>query len=374
MIDKIKEQFKNFDFPLFIATVVLTIIGIILISSATKSMSGGSRNVIIQIAALILGIAACLVVAFWDYEYLATKSYYIFGINILLLVTVLILGTGAEEWGGKSWIRFGPIGIQPSELVKIGFIICLASQLAHFKEELNHPQKLLWTLLHAGTLLGLILLQPDMGTAMVFAVIYAGMLFVAKLSYKYIITAIAAFIASAPLIWMFILEDYQKNRILVFLNPELDPQKAGYQVIQSKIAIGSGQITGEGLYSGIQTQLGFLPARHTDFIFAVAGEELGFIGCLVIIGLIIFIIARCFYIGQNAKNSLGGFMAVGVGVMLLAQSFENIGMTIGLTPVTGITLPFLSYGGSSIVTNFIAIGLVLNVCRKRKVINFGQSL
>ena len=371
MIDKIKEQIKNFDFPLFIATVALTIIGIILISSATKSMSGGSRNVIIQIAALILGIAACLVVAFWDYEYLATKSYYIFGINILLLVTVLILGTGAEEWGGKSWIRFGPIGIQPSELVKIGFIICLASQLAHFKEELNHPQKLLWTLLHAGTLLGLILLQPDMGTAMVFAVIYAGMLFVAKLSYKYIITAIAAFIASVPLIWMFILEDYQKNRILVFLNPELDPQKSGYQVIQSKIAIGSGQITGEGLYSGIQTQLGFLPARHTDFIFAVAGEELGFIGCLVIIGLIIFIIARCFYIGQNAKNSLGGFMAVGVGVMLLAQSFENIGMTIGLTPVTGITLPFLSYGGSSIVTNFIAIGLVLNVCRKRKVINFG---
>ncbi len=370
MIKKLKEMFINFDYPLFIATVVLTIIGIILVASATSSMAGGSRYIIIQSAALILGIIACFVVAFWDYEYLATKHYYLFALNILALVLVLLVGTGAEEWGGKSWIRFGPIGIQPAELVKISYIICLANQLAGFKEELNRPSKLLMTVLHAGILIGLILLQPDMGTAMIFIVIYAGMLFLAKLNWKYIVSTVAVFVFSLPLIWMFVLKEYQKNRILVFLDPERDPQNSGYQVIQSKLAIGSGQLAGEGLFSGIQIQLGYLPAKHTDFIFAVAGEELGFIGCLLIIGLIVFIIARCFYIGQNAKNSLGGFMATGVGIMLLAQSFENIGMTLGLTPVTGITLPFLSYGGSSIVTNFIAIGLVLNVCRKRKVINF----
>ncbi len=370
MIDKIKEQFRNFDFPLFVAVILLTVIGIILVASATSSMASGMRYVIIQSAALILGIAACFVMAFWDYEYLASKSYYLFGLNILALVIVLIIGTGAEEWGGKSWIRFGPIGIQPSELVKISFIICLASQLAQFKEELNRPSKLIWTLLHIGVILGLILLQPDMGTAMVFAAIYAGMLFAAKLDWKYIVSTVALFLFSLPLLWMFVLKEYQKERIRVFLNPSLDPQGSGYQVLQSKLAIGSGQIAGDGLFSGMQIQMGNVPAKHTDFIFAVAGEELGFIGCCLIVGIIIFIIARCFYIGLNAKNSLGGFMAVGVGMMLLAQSFENIGMTIGIMPVTGITLPFLSYGGSSIVTNFIAIGLVLNICRRRKVIDF----
>jgi len=225
-------------------------------------------------------------------------------------------------------------------------------------------------MLHFAIIIGLIMLQPDFGTAMVFLAIFAGMLFVAKLNYKYILAALASALVAAPFLWFFFLGEYQKDRIRVFLNPELDPLRSGYQVIQSKLAVGSGQIWGKGLLNGVQTQHGYLPAKHTDFIFAVAGEELGFVGAVLIIGLIVFIICRCFYIAFNAKNSLGGFIATGIGMMLLAQSFENICMTIGLMPVTGITLPFLSYGGSSLVTTFLAVGIVLNIKIRHRVINF----
>ena len=196
------------------------------------------------------------------------------------------------------------------------------------------------------------------------------MIFVAGISYKYIAIAAATVAAALPLIWFFFLKTYQQNRIRVFLNPELDPMVSGYQVIQSKIAVGSGGLSGAGLFNGVQTQLGYLPAKHTDFIFSVAGEELGFFGTVIIIALIVFIIARCFYIANNAKNTLGAFIATGIGMMLLAQSFENIAMTIGLMPVTGITLPFVSYGGSSLVTTFLAIGIVLNIKIRHRVINF----
>lgn len=369
MIKKIKENIRNFDTPLFVACIILSIIGLILVFSASKSYNS-YRIILVQSVAFLGGIAVCLAMAFWDYEFLSTKWMYILGINVFLLILVLIIGIGGEEVGGNSWIDLGVIKFQPAEIVKIGYIICFAVQLDYCKDDINNPKNVLLFILHFCLIFGLIMLQPDFGTGMVFLAIFAGMLFVARISYKYVLAAIGAAAVSAPLLWMFFLSNYQKDRIRVFLNPELDPLDSGFQVIQSKLAVGSGEITGRGLFNGIQTQLGYLPAKHTDFIFSVAGEELGFIGAVIIILLIVFIIARCFYIAYNARNTLGTFIATGIGMMLLAQSFENICMTIGLMPVTGITLPFISYGGSSLVTTFIAVGIVLNIRIRHRVINF----
>lgn len=371
MFEKLKDNIQNFDFVLFLGMIVASLTGILLIKSATMTYTGGTRFVIIQTCAFVLGLIMCILVAFWDYEFLSAHSKYLFALNIFLLVLVLIIGIGKEEVGGNSWISLGPVSFQPSEIVKIVYIICFAAQLSRAEEDdINRPKNIMMFLAHAGIILFLILLQPDFGTAMVFAAIFFGMLFTAGLSWKYIIGATAATAGLMPIVWSFLLKPYQKDRITVFLHPELDPMVSGYQVIQSKIAVGSGGVGGMGLFKGIQTQLGYIPAKHTDFIFAVAGEELGFIGSFFIVAILIFIVMRCFYVAANAKNSLGRYIAVGVGCMFLAQSFENIGMTIGIMPVTGITLPFFSYGGSSILTNMIAIGLVLNVYVRRKILNF----
>ena len=205
---------------------------------------------------------------------------------------------------------------------------------------------------------------------MVFCSIFIGMIFVCGIHYKYILAALASLMAFAPVAWLFILDDYQKKRFLVFFNPESDKLGAGYHVFQSKIAVGSGQVFGKGLFKGIQTQRGFLPEKHTDFIFSVIGEELGIIGSTLVIVLLLAIIWRCIAVAQNAKDDFGAYVCVGVASMLIFHTFENIGMCIGLTPVTGIPLPFISYGGSSLLTNLLAIGLVINVRMRRRTINF----
>ena len=370
MLSKLKEKLHNFDIPLFAGVFIACILGILLIKSASLTYENSSKIVIVQTGAFILGLIMLFLISFWDYEFLSTHSKFIFAGNIFLLVLVLIIGIGREEVGGQSWIYLGPISFQPAEIVKIGYIICFAVQLEKYEEDINNPKNLLFILIHIAAILGLILLQPDFGTAMVFVAIFIGMIFAAGISYKYIISSVICVTAALPLIWFFLLKDYQQDRIRVFFNPELDPMVSGYQVIQSKIAVGSGGLAGTGIFKGVQTQLGYIPAKHTDFIFSVAGEELGFIGSILIVALLMFIVIRCFYIATNAKNSLGRYIAIGVGCMFLAQSFENIGMTIGIMPVTGITLPFFSYGGSSLVTNLIAIGLVLNVRLRHKSLNF----
>lgn len=370
MLARLKDKFQNFDISLFAGTFFACLLGIFLIKSASLTYDNSTKIVIVQTLAFVLGLVLLFLLSFWDYEFLSSHSKFITGANIFLLVLVLVIGIGREEVGGQSWISLGPLSFQPAEIVKIGYIICFAVQLEKYEDDINNPKNLLFIIIHIAVILALILMQPDFGTAMVFVAIFIGMIFVAGISYKYIVISAVSVAAALPLIWFFFLKSYQQNRIRVFLNPELDPLVSGYQVIQSKIAVGSGGLAGAGLFNGVQTQLGYIPAKHTDFIFSVAGEELGFIGSLLVVALLMFIVLRCFYIAANAKNSLGRYIAVGVGCMFLAQSFENIGMTIGLMPVTGITLPFFSYGGSSLVTNLIAIGLVLNVRLRHKTLNF----
>jgi len=367
-LNKHKDFKRNFDWILLGLTLVTAIFGVVMISSAAPA---GGSFVLVQLASLFLGLGVVAVLVVVDYEYLASLSSYLYIISFILLVLVLIPGIGTYENGARSWFRFGSlVGIQPAELVKLAFIITFAKHLSSVDDLINRPRNVVALLIHGGVLIGLILLQPDFGTAVVFGCIMLVMLFVAKISWKFL-ASVAAFIAGAvPIAWNFFLQPYQQERIINLFNPENDPTGSGFQVAQSKAAIGSGKIFGMGLYEGSSQFNNFLPERHTDFIFSVVCEELGFIGALVVIGLLLAIIIRCIIIGLNAKNSLGTYICFGVAAMFTFHVVENVGMCIGLMPVTGIPLPFFSYGGSSLLTNMIAIGLVLNVKYRSKAINF----
>lgn len=367
-LNKHKDLKKNFDFPLFFIVLVTAIFGIVMISSASPSPM---KHVAVQSGALFIGIGMIGLLMVLDYEYLADLMLYLYGISVILLILVLIPGIGKLENGARSWFRFGSvIGIQPAELVKLAFIITFAKHLSEVDDLIDRPRNVVFLLLHAGLLIGLILLQPDFGTAVVFGFIMVSMLFAANISWKYIACGIGAVSVAAPLGWFFVLKPYQKERIINLFNPENDPSGTGYQVTQSKIAIGSGRMFGNGLYKGGSQYNNFLPERHTDFIFSVVCEELGFMGGLIVIALLVAIVIRCLTIGMNARNNLGRYICIGVAAMFSFHIIENIGMCIGIMPVTGIPLPFFSYGGSSMLTNMIAIGLVLNVKYRSKSINF----
>ena len=367
-LNKHNDFRKNFDFILFFLTLTASVFGVVMISSAAPAPT---KYVTVQLTAMILGFAAIALLMVLDYEYLAKISVYLYGISVVLLILVLIPGIGTYENGARSWFRFGSlIGIQPAEIVKLAFIITFAKHLSEVDYLIDRPRNVVFLLIHAGVLIGLILLQPDFGTAVVFVCIMATMMFMAKISWKYIAAGIGAMAIAAPIGWFFVFKDYQRSRIIDMFHPENDPSGTGYQVTQSKIAAGSGRLFGSGLYQGGSQYNNFLPERHTDFIFSVVCEELGFVGGMLVIALLVAIIIRCLMIGMNARNNLGMYICVGVAAMFTFHVFENIGMCIGIMPVTGIPLPFFSYGGSSILTNLIAIGLVLNVKYRSKVINF----
>lgn len=359
---------KNFDMVLMVPVLIAALFGILMISSAGGE--NAARYVTVQSVALAVGLAGIAVLIVLDYEYLAHISVYIYGIAIFLLLLVLIPGIGKVENNARSWFHLGPVSFQPAEIAKIAFIISFSKHLSEVDDDINRPKNILMLLAHLGIIVILILLQPDFGTAMVFVFMGAAMLFVAKISWKYIIGGAAALTAFCPIAWFFFLKDYQKSRIITLFNPESDPMGSGYHVLQSKLAAGSGKIFGTGLYKGASQMNNMLPERHTDFIYSVVCEELGLVGAILVLLLITAIILRCLYIGINARNSLGRYICTGVSAMLIFQVFENIGMCIGLFPVTGITLPFFSYGGSSMLTTMLAIGLVLSVRYRCKMINF----
>lgn len=355
---------KEFDWLLFALTIVLSLIGIMIIYSATRT-TGSNSNMIVQSAAAVLGLGLLLFFCFFDYEQFSNAVKYIYIFAVAILILVLIFGTSGD-WGAKSWIRFGSIGIQPAELAKVAFILTFSYHLSKVEEKINDIRVILGLLLHIGVLLVLIMLEPDLGSSLVFIFMFACMMFVAKLSYKYIIPVIGLGAVSLPLIYKFVLSDYQRQRINVFFDPTTDPLGNGYNVIQSKIAVGSGQLWGKGFLQGTQNQMGYLPTKSTDFIFSVFSEEFGFVGAVIIVFLLFWLIFRCFRAASRADNSYGRYICTGVGAMLLFHVFENVGMCIGLMPVTGIPLPFISYGGTSLITNMAAIGLVMSVTYHNK--------
>lgn len=370
-----KKYFKNFDYPLLIVVLTLIGFGMLMIYSATGSTSSEGEQfsfMIKQIISFVIGLIFIILILIFDYNYIGKFYWYFYGISIVILIVVKFFGT--EINGAKSWMQFGTFTFQPSEFSKILIILFLAKVLSDLKEQghelINYPVYLAKVIGLLSVPLILILLQPDFGTAMVLLFIIAVMLFAAKLSYKYFLGAGLAVLATAPIAWFFILKEYQKDRIRVFLNPETDPLNKGFQVIQSKMAIGSGGLYGKGIFQGIQTQMGLLPFKETDFIFSVVGEELGFIFSIIIVLLFGFILLRLIDTARNSKDFFGSMIVIGITAMIGIHAFQNIGMTIGLMPVTGIPLPFISAGGTSLMANMIGIGIVLNVSMRRQKITF----
>jgi len=359
--------------------VVSTVYGLILIYSATLSDSACPRQyVIVQLAAMAIGIFLFVIFSIIDIEIIADRWKWLLAFNILFIGILIFVGTGSTEVGSRSWIRFGPIGgIQPAEVVKVTFIILLAKQMHHLKEykDLNSFFSIAQLAVHFGLMFLLVLVAAqDLGTALVYLFIFAAMLYTGGIKLRWFALGGAVLGCLIPVAWKF-LEPYQKQRILAPYDASIDPEHIGitWQPYRSKIAIASGQWTGQGYGQGTQTQSGSIPEQHTDFIFSAAGEELGFIGCLAIVALLTLIIIRCIYVGLKARNNLSALVCMGIAAMLIFQSLENIGMCLGLTPVIGLTLPFFSYGGSSIVTLFAAMGLVFGV-KMRTVSPWKRSL
>ncbi len=353
---------KKFDPIMLALCCASSFLGLFLIMSATSSF-GSKKYVVVQLCAMLLGIFAAFLIVLIDYRNLSSLSIYLFGLCIFMLVLTLIIGQ--ERLGNKNWIIIGPLSIQPSEFVKAGFIVTFATHLNKVKEYINRPRAVIPLLFHFGIILVLIMLEGDLGTALVYVFIFIVMMFAAGLHWLYFAVSGVAVIAAAPFVFNS-LSDYQQMRILAVYDPQLDPLGYGYHTIQSKIAIGSGGLTGEGIFNGIQTQYSILPEKQTDFIFSVAGEELGFVGCTVILILLSAIIIRTFFVAKNARDFTGMLICSGVGAVFFFQSAENIGMCLGLLPVVGITLPFFSYGGSSMLAGMCLMGLVMSVNSHRK--------
>lgn len=367
-----RKILKNFDISLLINVILICVIGLVGISSATDAFSGGSmKSFMMQIAWIIVSLGMLFAAAFIDYN--TFKAYYkvIYIVNIALLGLVVALGKVTN--GANSWIGLGNLGIQPSEFMKVSLIIVFAKKIEEFEGDINNIKNLGILAAYAIVPIGLIAAQPDIGTAMVFAAIVLGMLFIGGLDLRILLGGIGGAAAAVLAVWFSpvqILLPYMKNRVLFFFNPSLDPQNKGYQAIQSRIAVGSGELFGMGYGQGIQNQGKFVSESSTDFIFSVLGEEFGFIGAVVLILLYISLIFKCLQSMRVARDKFGYLVVAGIISMFVFQIFQNIGMNVGLMPITGITLPFVSYGGSSMLTSMISIGLVLNIGMRRHKINF----
>ncbi|MDD3919896.1 MAG: rod shape-determining protein RodA [Eubacteriales bacterium] len=320
-----------------------------------------------QAVNFMVGIAACLVMLAVDYNMFSLVIKWIYVGNIILL-GILLVAAGSTR-GVLGWFNIGTRAFQPSEICKITLILSLSKICSDAYERdgsIKAPKDILLAVGCFAIPFGLVVLQPDFGTAVVFLAIFVCILFISKISWKYIISALVALAAIAPLSYYYILSDSQKGRIDVFLDPTLDPTGAGMHVLRSKEAIGSGQMTGKGYFTeGTLAQLKYVPERHTDFVFSSIAEGIGFVGGVILIAVFFLLLFRWLWVALRSKDHMGTCIAIGAMGMLLAHVFENIGMTIGLMPVTGIPLPFISYGGSNLLANMMAVGLVLNVWFRR---------
>ena len=360
----IRLYFKNIDLYLLLVPILAVVLGCVVIYSATYS-EGSMRYVIVQLAAMVIGVAGFVVMSLIDVEEVSPAWKIVYVINLLLQCSLLVFGVDGGT-GNRSWIRFAGIGIQPAEIGKILFIFTFSKHVSLLQEKLNHWRSLAQLAAHLAVLLAVIvLISKDMGMSLAYVFIAVVILFIGGLSWKWLALGAGLCVAAVPVIWNFVLGRFQKLRIMVLFDPSLDPAIA-YQTEQSKIAIGSGQLIGEGYLQGRQTQYGMLPAKHTDFIFSVVGEEFGMFGCLVVIAILSFIILRLFYVSYKASSSCSTLICAGIGGMILFQTVLNILMCLGVMPVIGLTLPFFSYGGSSVATMFVAMGIVAGIRMREK--------
>ena len=360
---------KNTDLYLASIALLCSIYGMVLIYSATLNPAsvydGSTRNLFIQAAAIIIGLGAFVLMSLIDLETMSGwwKIFVLVNIGLQFL---LFTPLGEEVNGQRAWLDLGVTRLQPGELGKLIFIFTLAAHISEIREHISEWRGLFVIALHTLIMMAAVIVASgDTGMAIQYFMIALIMLFAAGLSLKWLGVGVGLGIVSIPILWNFVLQDYQITRILVLFDPSIDLD-ASRQATYGKIAIGSGQLTGQGLTHGTMTQMQLVSENQTDYIFSVAGEELGFIGCMAIICLLTLLIMRLFYVSYRASTTFSALLAVGVGGMFLFQTFMNIFMNIGLLPVMGLTLPFFSYGGTSVLTMYAALGIAAGVRMREK--------
>lgn len=360
--------YKNVEWTILFMVFFLLGVGLVALYSATRNT--GLNEFHKQIRWILIAIPFFVLFLHIDYNKLAKISVVGYIVFVVLLFAVLFT---TPRGGSRSWFDLGGTLFQPAEFAKIASIVFISKYISNLqlkgRDEINRFWKLISVLILIAIPTILIIIEPDYGTALVFIVMFAAILLVAGLRKRYIFFALALGIVLLIPLFTFILPKYAPHalrRFEVFLNPGIDPRGAGYNVIQSKVAVGSGGIFGMGVGNGTQTQLGFLHPKTTDFIFALIAEELGFIFSALVVVIYVSLIVKAFTIAKTAKDNLGSYIATGIGAMFMFHMIQNIGMTMGLLPITGIPLPFVSYGGSSLVSNFIALGILMNISGNRQ--------
>lgn len=361
----IKKILTNFDYWLMLIVIIIFAIGLVSIASATDIMNNGlTREVKMQALSFILGLVVIIIFQWVNYEVFGEFHKVIYVLSIVVLLLVYIPGLGITRQGSQRWIGLGPIDIQTSELAKIGFILFFAK----FLEKMNGVKGIKEIIKSLAVMLPFLLIimkQPDLGTALVFVFVTFGMMFVAGLKYRYILLGGIFAGVGLPLVYPR-LEPHQRVRIDAFLNPDDMTLPGNYHVMQSKITMGSGEMYGKGFFEGVYHRLDYLPVQESDFIFAVFVEETGFVGGVILIALYFLFMMRLIHISRKVKDDFGSYVIIGFVFMFAFQIIENIAMTMGKMPVTGITLPFFSYGSTSLVTSMIALGIAESIYIRRK--------
>lgn len=355
---------SNFDLQLAFFALALAVVGLLMAytSSGDTPLEAGS---IFTRGLMWLAIAIVMftVAAAFDYRWLKTLAWPVYFFNLALLVLTLVMGSGV---GGVSrWVTIGPLQFQFSELAKILMAVVLANYLAGRQGKLRDLSTIVGAFLLVMPALALVLIQPDLGTSLVFGAILFGTLFLSGAGLRWLLLAAAGVVAMVPIAWNYILQDYQKRRLLSFMDPSADPQGSGYQLIQSQIAVGSGGLFGKGLTNGSQTQLDYLPVSATDFVGATLAEELGFVGGVVLLLLFGALLWRILVVGWRSRDAFGLAFAAAIASMLLFQLMVNFGMVLGIMPVTGIPLPFVTHGGASLTSYAIGLGILQSVAMRQ---------
>ncbi|MGB9711868.1 MAG: rod shape-determining protein RodA [Dissulfurimicrobium hydrothermale] len=354
-----RKVFLHLDWWLLGYMAIIMIIGVINLNSASTA---GSYYQWKQAQWYAAGTVFMLLCIIFDYRVLASHAVHIYILTVVLLLLVIFVGKSVS--GSQRWIPLGFFNLQPSEFAKLSTVIVVSSYFYHNEKPSYGIKDLIRPTLLMAVPFFLIFRQPDLGTALLVLLIMASIILVAGLRWTSILTIATACIAAAPLAWK-LMKPYQRERIKIFLNPESDPLGSGYHIIQSKIAIGSGQLFGKGYMAGTQAHLDFLPEVHTDFAFSIWAEEWGFIGAFILLSVYFLIIAKGLQIASQSKERFGSFLAFGITAMLFWQAVINICMVTGLMPVVGIPLPMISYGGSSVITTMIGVGLLINIKSRR---------
>ncbi len=367
-----RRLIENFDWSIIWVLMGIICVGLLSIYSAlyNQIQAHPTHNLFIrQLVWLCAGFTLMFCSLLGDYQQLKRVSLWLYLLALFLLIAVLLIGKDVN--GSKRWLELGGFQFQPSEFMKITIVIYLASYFSS-QEASPYPnlKKLAPPLLFILIPVLVILAQPDLGTAITIMAISATIIFFVGIRWQYIISGVLLIVPLIYPVWEHVLKPYQKRRILILLRPDLDPLGAGYHIRQSKIAIGSGMLWGKGFLNGTQNKLHFLPEKHTDFIFSVWAEEWGFVGCFVLLTLFALLILLCLRVARRSKDRYGSLLVVGMTALVLWQVLINIGMVIGLLPVVGITLPFVSYGGSSLIALCLAIGLIENVSMRRYIFQF----